>query len=51
MWGKDDTHLSFQFRACILEMVCRKPMTDESEMPGSQKTEVSTVSSSKVGPH
>ncbi|XP_028722054.1 short-wave-sensitive opsin 1 [Peromyscus leucopus] len=40
-----------QFRACILEMVCRKPMTDESDMPGSQKTEVSTVSSSKVGPH
>ncbi|XP_052578206.1 short-wave-sensitive opsin 1 [Peromyscus californicus insignis] len=40
-----------QFRACILEMVCRKSMTDESDMPGSQKTEVSTVSSSKVGPH
>ena len=40
-----------QFRACILEMVCRKPMADESDVSGSQKTEVSTVSSSKVGPH
>ncbi|XP_052028416.1 short-wave-sensitive opsin 1 [Apodemus sylvaticus] len=40
-----------QFRACILEMVCRKPMVDESDLSGSQKTEVSTASSSKVGPH
>ncbi|ELW67411.1 Short-wave-sensitive opsin 1 [Tupaia chinensis] len=40
-----------QFRACIMEMVCRKPMTDESEMSSSQRTEVSTVSSSQVGPN
>ncbi|KAB0345263.1 hypothetical protein FD755_012475 [Muntiacus reevesi] len=40
-----------QFRACIMEMVCGKPMTDESEVSSSQKTEVSTVSSSQVGPN
>uniref|UniRef100_A0A8C6RJH3 Short-wave-sensitive opsin 1 n=1 Tax=Nannospalax galili TaxID=1026970 RepID=A0A8C6RJH3_NANGA len=40
-----------EFRACILEMVRRKPMTDEFNMSSSQKTEVSTVSSSKVGPN
>nr|AAU29519.1 short-wave sensitive type 1 opsin [Setonix brachyurus] len=39
-----------QFHACIMEMVCRKPMTDDSEASSSQKTEVSTVSSSQVGP-
>lgn len=41
--------LSLQFRACIMEMVCGKAMTDESDI--SQKTEVSTVSSSQVGPN
>ncbi|KAM9077627.1 LOW QUALITY PROTEIN: short-wave-sensitive opsin 1 [Megaptera novaeangliae] len=40
-----------QFRACIMEMVCGKPMTDESDMSSSQKMEVSTVSSSQVGPN
>uniref|UniRef100_H0VGD5 Short-wave-sensitive opsin 1 n=1 Tax=Cavia porcellus TaxID=10141 RepID=H0VGD5_CAVPO len=40
-----------QFRACIMELVCRKPMADESDMSTSQKTEVSAVSSSKVGPN
>ncbi|XP_057588957.1 short-wave-sensitive opsin 1 [Hippopotamus amphibius kiboko] len=40
-----------QFRACIMEMVCGKPMTDESDVSSSQKTEVSTVSSSQVGPN
>nr|AZT82026.1 short wave sensitive opsin 1 [Phyllops falcatus] len=39
-----------QFRACILEMVCGKSMTDESDASGSQRTEVSTLSSSQVGP-
>ena len=34
-----------------MEMVCGKPMTDESELSSSQKTEVSTVSSSQVGPN
>nr|XP_001502785.1 short-wave-sensitive opsin 1 [Equus caballus] len=38
-----------QFRACIMEMVCGKAMIDESDI--SQKTEVSTVSSSQVGPN
>nr|AOF40393.1 short-wavelength opsin 1 [Malpolon monspessulanus] len=38
-----------QFCACIMETVCNKPMTDESDMT-SQKTEVSSVSSSQVGP-
>ncbi|EFB24396.1 hypothetical protein PANDA_001282, partial [Ailuropoda melanoleuca] len=40
-----------QFRACIMEMVCGKSMTDDSEMSSSQKTEVSTVSPSQVGPN
>uniref|UniRef100_A0A8I3WHL8 Short-wave-sensitive opsin 1 n=1 Tax=Callithrix jacchus TaxID=9483 RepID=A0A8I3WHL8_CALJA len=40
-----------QFRACIMEMVCGKAMTDESDISSSQKTEVSTVSSSQVGPN
>ncbi|MBW00295.1 Short-wave-sensitive opsin 1, partial [Eschrichtius robustus] len=40
-----------QFRACIMEMVCGKPMTDESDTSSSQKMEVSTVSSSQVGPN
>lgn len=40
-----------QFRACIMEMVCGRPMTDESDMSSSQKMEVSTVSSSQVGPN
>ncbi|XP_047550336.1 short-wave-sensitive opsin 1 [Lutra lutra] len=40
-----------QFRACIMEMVCGKPMTDDSEMSSSQKTEVSSVSPSQVGPN
>ncbi|XP_060013550.1 short-wave-sensitive opsin 1 [Lagenorhynchus albirostris] len=39
-----------QFQACIMEMVCGRPMTDESDMSSSQKMEVSTVSSSQVGP-
>uniref|UniRef100_A0A8C4KKP9 Opsin 1, short wave sensitive n=4 Tax=Casuariiformes TaxID=8784 RepID=A0A8C4KKP9_DRONO len=40
-----------QFRACILETVCGKPMTDESDVSSSaQKTEVSSVSSSQVSP-
>lgn len=39
-----------QFRACIMEMVCGRPMIDESDMSSSQKMEVSTVSSSQVGP-
>ncbi|KAK9400293.1 short-wave-sensitive opsin 1 [Crotalus adamanteus] len=38
-----------QFRGCIMETVCGKPMTDESDV-ASQKTEVSTVSSSQVSP-
>nr|AZG02956.1 short-wavelength sensitive opsin 1 [Myonycteris torquata] len=40
-----------QFQACIMEMVCRKPMTEESDMSSSQRTEVSTLSSSQVGPN
>ncbi|XP_021555043.1 short-wave-sensitive opsin 1 [Neomonachus schauinslandi] len=40
-----------QFQACIMEMVCGKSMTDDSEMSSSQKTEVSTVSPSQVGPN
>ncbi|XP_007078123.1 short-wave-sensitive opsin 1 [Panthera pardus] len=40
-----------QFRACIMEMVCGKSMTDDSEMSSSQKTEVSALSSSQVGPN
>nr|AZT82028.1 short wave sensitive opsin 1 [Chiroderma villosum] len=39
-----------QFRACIMEMVCGKSVTDESDASGSQRTEVSTLSSSQVGP-
>nr|AAZ79909.1 SWS1 [Uta stansburiana] len=40
-----------QFRACIMETVCGKPMTDESDVSSSaQKTEVSSVSSSQVSP-
>uniref|UniRef100_A0A672UI04 Opsin 1, short wave sensitive n=2 Tax=Strigops habroptila TaxID=2489341 RepID=A0A672UI04_STRHB len=40
-----------QFRGCIMEMVCGKPMTDESDVSSSaQRTEVSSVSSSQVGP-
>ncbi|XP_023988142.1 LOW QUALITY PROTEIN: short-wave-sensitive opsin 1 [Physeter macrocephalus] len=39
------------FQARIMEMVCGKPMTDESDMSSSQKMEVSTVSSSQVGPN
>ncbi|XP_034876195.1 short-wave-sensitive opsin 1 [Mirounga leonina] len=40
-----------QFQACIMEMVCGKSMTDDSEMSSSQKTEVSAVSPSQVGPN
>ncbi|XP_011355565.1 short-wave-sensitive opsin 1 [Pteropus vampyrus] len=40
-----------QFQACIMELVCGKPMTDESDMSSSQRTEVSTLSSSQVGPN
>nr|AZT82013.1 short wave sensitive opsin 1 [Carollia perspicillata] len=39
-----------QFRACIMEMVCGKSLTDESAASSSQRTEVSTLSSSQVGP-
>ncbi|NWR44341.1 OPSUV protein, partial [Regulus satrapa] len=40
-----------QFRACIMETVCGRPMSDDSEMSSSaQRTEVSSVSSSQVGP-
>nr|AXP19164.1 type 1 short wavelength-sensitive opsin [Leptonycteris yerbabuenae] len=39
-----------QFRACIMEMVCGKAMTDESDESSAQRTEVSTLSSSQVGP-
>ncbi|XP_012520226.1 PREDICTED: short-wave-sensitive opsin 1 [Propithecus coquereli] len=39
-----------QFQACIMEMVCGKAMTDESNTSSSQKTEVS-FSSSQVGPN
>ncbi|XP_045420144.1 short-wave-sensitive opsin 1 [Lemur catta] len=40
-----------QFQACIMEMVCGKAMRDESDTSSSQKTEVSTFSSSQVGPN
>ncbi|XP_062465408.1 short-wave-sensitive opsin 1 [Pezoporus occidentalis] len=40
-----------QFRGCIMEMVCGKPMTDDSDVSSSaQRTEVSSVSSSQVSP-
>ncbi|NWT97776.1 OPSUV protein, partial [Urocynchramus pylzowi] len=40
-----------QFRACIMETVCGRPMSDDSEVSSSaQRTEVSSVSSSQVGP-
>ncbi|NWU40863.1 OPSUV protein, partial [Hylia prasina] len=40
-----------QFRACIMETVCGRPMTDDSDVSSSaQRTEVSSVSSSQVGP-
>ncbi|NXO04776.1 OPSUV protein, partial [Rhinopomastus cyanomelas] len=40
-----------QFRACIMETVCGRPMTDDSDISSSaQKTEVSSVSSSQVSP-
>ncbi|NWW74831.1 OPSUV protein, partial [Climacteris rufus] len=40
-----------QFRACIMETVCGRPMTDDSEASSSaQRTEVSSVSSSQVSP-
>nr|AMD82567.1 ultra-violet sensitive visual pigment [Hypsiglena jani] len=38
-----------QFRACIMETVCGKPMVDESDV-SSQKTEISSASSSQVSP-
>ncbi|NXA57031.1 OPSUV protein, partial [Nothocercus julius] len=52
-WGHGDEagRRGPQFRACILETVCGKPMTDESDVSSSaQKTEVSSVSSSQVSP-
>ncbi|XP_056429048.1 short-wave-sensitive opsin 1 [Hyla sarda] len=40
-----------QFRGCIMETVCGRPMTDDSSVSSaSQKTEVSTVSHSQVSP-
>ncbi|KAM4747461.1 short-wave-sensitive opsin 1 [Rhinophrynus dorsalis] len=40
-----------QFRGCIMETVCGRPMTDESSSStSSQRTEVSSVSSSQVSP-
>ncbi|NXH29198.1 OPSUV protein, partial [Myiagra hebetior] len=40
-----------QFRACIMETVCGRPMSDDSEVSSSaQRTEVSSVSSSQVSP-
>ncbi|XP_057244471.1 short-wave-sensitive opsin 1 [Malurus melanocephalus] len=40
-----------QFRACIMETVCGRPMSDDSELSSSaQRTEVSSVSSSQVSP-
>ncbi|KAF6086505.1 opsin 1, short wave sensitive [Phyllostomus discolor] len=39
-----------QFRACIMEMVCGRSMTDEPDASSSQRTEVSTLSSSQVSP-
>ncbi|NXG99332.1 OPSUV protein, partial [Loxia leucoptera] len=39
------------FRACIMETVCGRPMSDDSDVSSSaQRTEVSSVSSSQVGP-
>ncbi|NXI87158.1 OPSUV protein, partial [Rhipidura dahli] len=41
-----------QFRACIMETVCGRPMSDDSEVSSSaQRTEVSSVSSSQVSPN
>ncbi|KAM6201881.1 short-wave-sensitive opsin 1 [Rhynchocyon petersi] len=40
-----------QFRACIMEMVCGKSMSEDSDLSSSQKMEVSTISSSQVGPN
>uniref|UniRef100_A0A8C3Y6N9 Opsin 1, short wave sensitive n=1 Tax=Catharus ustulatus TaxID=91951 RepID=A0A8C3Y6N9_CATUS len=46
-----DTSDSGTFRACIMETVCGRPMTDDSDVSSSaQRTEVSSVSSSQVGP-
>lgn len=43
--------VSLQFRACIMETVCGRPMSDDSEVSSSaQRTEVSSVSSSQVSP-
>ncbi|KAF6086506.1 opsin 1, short wave sensitive [Phyllostomus discolor] len=39
-----------EFRACIMEMVCGRSMTDEPDASSSQRTEVSTLSSSQVSP-
>ncbi|NP_001079121.1 violet-sensitive opsin [Xenopus laevis] len=40
-----------QFRGCIMETVCGRPMSDDSSVSStSQRTEVSTVSSSQVSP-
>ncbi|NXI00568.1 OPSUV protein, partial [Pachycephala philippinensis] len=40
-----------QFRACIMETVCGRPMSDDSEVSSSaQRTEVSSVSTSQVSP-
>ncbi|XP_066561282.1 ultraviolet-sensitive opsin-like [Amia ocellicauda] len=39
-----------QFHACIMETVCGKTITDDSEVSSSSKTEVSSVSSSQVSP-
>ncbi|CAH2275375.1 short-wave-sensitive opsin 1 [Pelobates cultripes] len=40
-----------QFRGCIMETVCGKPMTEDSSLStSSQRTEVSTVSTSQVSP-
>ncbi|XP_053572298.1 short-wave-sensitive opsin 1 [Bombina bombina] len=39
-----------QFRGCILETVCGRPITDDSETSTSQRTEVSTTSPSQVSP-
>ncbi|XP_075440396.1 violet-sensitive opsin-like [Ascaphus truei] len=40
-----------QFRGCILETVCGRPITDDSTLStSSQRTEESSVSSSQVSP-
>ncbi|XP_063301551.1 short-wave-sensitive opsin 1 [Pelobates fuscus] len=40
-----------QFRGCIMETVCGKPMTEDSSLStSSQRTEVSTVATSQVSP-